>query len=186
MMIGVLAAISAAVAVAAGAFGAHGAAGPQQAEWLRTGGLYQLVHAVAALAIMGSARGPAITLLVGAAIFAATLYAMALGAPKWKVVVMIAYRAAVQGMVTGVLLAVARISGETAPLLFTALNNQFWSSDLSQPIANLPVVIFQFATSPYDDWQKLAWGGALVIPVAILALNIIARSLAGGKSQSQG
>jgi phosphate transport system permease protein len=112
--------------------------------------------------------------------------AAALGTPRWKTMVFVVYRAARSGILTGVLLAVARVTGETAPLLFTALNNQFWSSDLSQPIANLPVVIFQFATSPYDDWQKLAWGGALVITVAILALNIIARSLAGGKSQSQG
>src|SRR5438445_2655525 len=83
--------------------------------------------------------------------------AAALGAPRWKVIVLVAYRAAVQGMLTGVLLAVARISGETAPLLFTALNNQFWSADLNAPIANLPVVIFQFAMSPYADWQSLAW-----------------------------
>jgi phosphate transport system permease protein len=91
----------------------------------------------------------------------------------------IIYRAARSGILTGVLLAVARITGETAPLLFTALNNQFWSADLGQPIANLPVVIFQFALSPYADWQKLAWGGALIITVAILVLNVIARSLAG-------
>ncbi len=104
--------------------------------------------------------------------------AVALGAPKWKVIVMIAYRAALQGMLTGVLLAVARISGETAPLLFTALNNQFWSSDLNAPMANLPVVIFQFAMSPYADWQTLAWGGALLITAAILVLNISARTLA--------
>src|SRR5204863_4429314 len=104
--------------------------------------------------------------------------AAALGAPKWKVVVMITYRAAVQGMVTGVLLAIARISGETAPLLFTALNNQFWSTDLNRPMANLPVVIFQFALSPYADWQVLAWGGALLITAAILVLNITARFVA--------
>jgi phosphate transport system permease protein len=108
--------------------------------------------------------------------------AAALGAPKWKVVVMIAYRAAVQGMVTGVLLAVARISGETAPLLFTALNNQFWSTDLNAPMANLPVVIFQFAMSPYADWQALAWGGALLITMAVLVLNITARILASWSS----
>src|SRR5262249_60416825 len=84
--------------------------------------------------------------------------AAALGAPKWKVIVMIAYRAAVQGMLTGVLLAIARISGETAPLLFTALNNQFWSANMNAPMANLPVVIFQFALSPYKDWQSLALG----------------------------
>jgi phosphate transport system permease protein len=105
--------------------------------------------------------------------------AAALGSPRWKVMTHVVYRAARNGILTGVLLAVARITGETAPLLFTALNNQFWSTDLGQPIANLPVVIFQFALSPYDDWQKLAWGGALIITVAILVLNIIARSLAG-------
>ncbi len=104
--------------------------------------------------------------------------AAALGAPKWKVIVMISYRAAIQGMVTGVMLAVARIAGETAPLLFTALNNQFWSTDLNAPMANLPVVIFQFAMSPYADWQTLAWGGALLITVAVLCLNIGARVLA--------
>ena len=108
--------------------------------------------------------------------------AVALGAPKWKVIVMIAYRAAMQGMLTGVLLAVARISGETAPLLFTALNNQFWSTDLNAPMANLPVVIFQFAMSPYADWQTLAWGGALLITAAILVLNISARMLAAWSS----
>ncbi len=104
--------------------------------------------------------------------------AAALGTPKWKIVTMISYRAAVQGLLTGVLLAVARISGETAPLLFTCLNNQFWSTNMNAPMANLPVVIFQFALSPYEDWQKLAWGGALLITVAILCLNIAARSLA--------
>jgi len=103
--------------------------------------------------------------------------AAALGAPRWKVIMMVAYRAARNGMVTGVLLAVARISGETAPLLFTALNNQFWSTDLNAPMANLPVVIFQFAMSPYADWQALAWSGALLITVAILLLNIGARLL---------
>jgi phosphate transport system permease protein len=108
--------------------------------------------------------------------------ATALGAPKWKVVVMVAYRAAVQGMLTGVLLAIARISGETAPLLFTALNNQFWSTDLDAPMANLPVVIFQFAMSPYADWQALAWGGALLITLAVLALNVTARILASWSS----
>jgi phosphate transport system permease protein len=105
--------------------------------------------------------------------------AAALGTPRWKAMTFIIYRAARSGILTGVLLAVARITGETAPLLFTALNNQFWSADLGQPIANLPVVIFQFALSPYADWQKLAWGGALIITVAILVLNVIARSLAG-------
>jgi phosphate transport system permease protein len=108
--------------------------------------------------------------------------AAALGAPKWRVIVTVAYRAAVQGMLTGILLAVARISGETAPLLFTALNNQFWSLDLNAPIANLPVVIFQFAMSPYADWQSLAWGGALLITAAILVLNIAARILAAWSS----
>ena len=108
--------------------------------------------------------------------------AAALGAPRWKVIVMVTYRAALQGMVTGVLLAIARISGETAPLLFTALNNQFWSTDLNAPMANLPVVIFQFAMSPYADWQVLAWGGALLITVSILALNITARILASWSS----
>jgi phosphate transport system permease protein len=104
--------------------------------------------------------------------------ASALGSPKWKVIVMVSYRAAIQGMVTGVMLAVARIAGETAPLLFTALNNQFWSTDLNAPMANLPVVIFQFAMSPYADWQTLAWGGALLITITVLCLNIGARLLA--------
>ena len=108
--------------------------------------------------------------------------AAALGAPKWKVVLMVTYRAAVQGIVTGILLAIARISGETAPLLFTALNNQFWSTDLNRPMANLPVVIFQFALSPYADWQVLAWGGALLITAAILVLNITARFVAAWSS----
>jgi phosphate transport system permease protein len=108
--------------------------------------------------------------------------AAALGAPRWKIIVLIAYRAAMQGMLTGVLLAVARISGETAPLLFTALNNQFWSADLNAPMANLPVVIFQFAMSPYADWQTLAWGGALLITAAILILNITARVFAAWSS----
>ena len=111
--------------------------------------------------------------------------AVALGAPKWKVIIIVTYRAAVQGMLTGVLLAVARISGETAPLLFTALNNQFWSTNLDAPMANLPVVIFQFAMSPYADWQVLAWGGALLITAAILALNITARTLAAWSSFKQ-
>ena len=105
--------------------------------------------------------------------------AAALGAPQWKVITMVAYRAARNGMITGVLLAVARISGETAPLLFTALNNQFWSAAMNAPMANLPVVIFQYAMSPYEDWRQLAWGGALLITVAILFLNIGARLLAG-------
>jgi phosphate transport system permease protein len=104
--------------------------------------------------------------------------AAALGAPRWKVITRISYRAARNGMITGLLLAVARISGETAPLLFTALNNQFWSTDMAAPMANLPVTIFQFALSPYDDWQRLAWAGSLLITVTILVLNIVARALA--------
>jgi len=104
--------------------------------------------------------------------------ASALGAPMWKVITLVAYRAARNGIITGVLLAVARVSGETAPLLFTALNNQFWSTNLNAPMASLPVTIFQFALSPYEDWQQLAWGGALLITVTILILNIVARALA--------
>jgi phosphate transport system permease protein len=103
--------------------------------------------------------------------------AAALGAPQWKVINFVTLRAARAGIITGVLLAVARISGETAPLLFTALNNQFWSSNMDQPMANLPVVIFQFAMSPYGDWQKLAWAGALLITASVLTLNIMARVL---------
>ena len=103
--------------------------------------------------------------------------AAALGAPQWKVINLVTLRAARAGIITGVLLAVARISGETAPLLFTSLNNQFWSNDMSQPMANLPVVIFQFAMSPYQDWQSLAWAGALLIPFRVLSLNILARVL---------
>jgi phosphate transport system permease protein len=103
--------------------------------------------------------------------------AIALGAPNWKMVVFISYRAARAGIITGILLAVARISGETAPLLFTALNNQFLSFNMNAPMANLPVVIFQFAMSPYPDWHRLAWGGAILITLAVLALNVIARTL---------
>ena len=103
--------------------------------------------------------------------------AIALGAPRWRTVVQISYRAARQGMITGILLAVSRISGETAPLLFTALNNQFWSNNLDAPMANLPVVIFTYAMSPYDDWRRLAWGGALLITLFVLALNVTARNL---------
>ena len=103
--------------------------------------------------------------------------AAALGAPQWKIINFITLRAARAGIITGVMLAIARISGETAPLLFTALNNQFWSSDMNQPMANLPVVIFQFAMSPYEDWQKLAWAGALLITLSVLTLNILARVL---------
>ena len=101
--------------------------------------------------------------------------AFALGAPRWKVSLSVTLRAARSGVITGLLLAVARISGETAPLLFTALNNQFFNADMSEPMANLPVVIFQFAMSPYDNWIRLAWGGALLITLAVLLLNIIAR-----------
>ena len=101
--------------------------------------------------------------------------AYALGAPKWKVALSITLTAAKSGVITGILLALARVSGETAPLLFTALNNQFFSTDMSSPMANLPVVIFQFAMSPYDNWVNLAWGGALLITFAVLGLNILAR-----------
>jgi phosphate transport system permease protein len=103
----------------------------------------------------------------------------AIGAPRWVVIRSVAYRAALSGIVTGVLLAIARISGETAPLLFTALNNQFWSSNLNAPMASLPVTIFQFALSPYEEWQQLAWTGALIITLTVLGLSIIARSLTG-------
>lgn len=103
--------------------------------------------------------------------------AFALGAPRWKVALLIRLRAVKAGVVTGVLLAVARISGETAPLLFTALNNQFFSTNMNQPMANLPVVIFQYALSPYDNWRSLAWGGALLITFSVLALNILSRTV---------
>ena len=108
--------------------------------------------------------------------------AYALGAPKWKVITAITLKAARAGVVTGVLLAVARIAGETAPLLFTALNNQFWTSDMSQPVASLPVTIFKFAMSPYENWQKLAWAGVFLITVAVLGLNILARVLTRNKN----
>ena len=101
--------------------------------------------------------------------------AFALGAPRWKVSIKVTLRAAKSGVMTGLLLAIARISGETAPLLFTALNNQFFSTDMSGPMANLPIVIYQFALSPYDNWIRLAWGGALLITLSVLALNIVAR-----------
>ena len=101
--------------------------------------------------------------------------AFALGAPRWKVSTLVTLRAAKSGVITGLLLALARISGETAPLLFTALNNQFYSTDMSKPMANLPVVIFQFAMSPYENWIRLAWGGALLVTMAVLVLNILAR-----------
>ncbi len=110
--------------------------------------------------------------------------AASIGLPRALMITKVAYRAARAGMVTGVLLAVARISGETAPLLFTALNNQFWSLDLNAPVSSLPVVIFQFALSPYKDWQKLAWTGALIITLAVLALSIIARTLAAKRKSS--
>ena len=103
--------------------------------------------------------------------------AVALGAPAWKMIVFVSYRAAKAGIITGILLAVARISGETAPLLFTALNNQFLSLDMNAPMANLPSVIFQFAMSPYPDWHRLAWGGAILITFGVLGLNILARVL---------
>jgi phosphate transport system permease protein len=109
--------------------------------------------------------------------------ASALGMPRHLVIRWVAYRAARAGMITGVLLAVARISGETAPLLFTALNNQFWSTNLFAPLASLPVVIFQFALSPYADWQRLAWVGALIITFAVLALSIVARWLGSSRTQ---
>lgn len=108
--------------------------------------------------------------------------AYALGAPKWKVITSITLRAARAGVVTGILLAVARIAGETAPLLFTALNNQFWNSDMSQPMASLPVTIFKFAMSPYESWQQLAWAGVFIITLAVLGLNILARVLTRNKS----
>ncbi len=107
--------------------------------------------------------------------------AYALGAPKWKVISSITLRAARAGVVTGVLLAVARIAGETAPLLFTALNNQFWTSNLGEPMASLPVTIFKFAMSPYENWQQLAWAGVFLITVAVLGLNILARVVTRNK-----
>jgi phosphate transport system permease protein len=110
--------------------------------------------------------------------------AAAVGTPRSVVILRIAYRAARAGMLTGVLLAIARISGETAPLLFTSLNNQFWSLDLNAPMASLPAVIFQFALSPYADWQKLAWTGAAIITFAVLALSILARTLAAPRKSS--
>jgi phosphate transport system permease protein len=110
--------------------------------------------------------------------------AASIGLPRSLMITRIAYRAAKAGMITGVLLAVARISGETAPLLFTALNNQFWSTNLNAPMASLPAVIFQFALSPYKDWQALAWTGALIITLAVLALSITARALSTSRKQS--
>ena len=104
--------------------------------------------------------------------------AFALGLPAWRITAQIIYKAALTGILTGVLLGLARIAGETAPLLFTALNNQFWSADIGQPLANVPVVIFQYAMSPYDEWQSLAWAGALVLTVFVLALNLAVRFFA--------
>ncbi len=108
--------------------------------------------------------------------------AYALGAPKWKVILSITLKAARTGVITGILLAVARIAGETAPLLFTALSNQFWTSNLSEPMASLPVTIFKFAMSPYENWQKLAWAGVFIITAAVLGLNILARVLTRAKT----
>ena len=108
--------------------------------------------------------------------------AYALGAPKWKVILSITLKSARAGVITGVLLAVARIAGETAPLLFTALSNQFWTSSLGEPMASLPVTIFKFAMSPYENWQKLAWAGVFLITLAVLGLNILARVLTRSKS----
>jgi phosphate transport system permease protein len=107
--------------------------------------------------------------------------AYALGAPKWKVILSITMKAARAGVITGVMLAVARIAGETAPLLFTALSNQFWTSSLTEPMASLPVTIFKFAMSPYENWQNLAWAGVLLITMAVLSLNILARYLTRNK-----
>ncbi|HEY1103491.1 MAG TPA: phosphate ABC transporter permease PstA [Burkholderiaceae bacterium] len=107
--------------------------------------------------------------------------AYALGTPKWKVILSITLKAARAGVLTGILLAVARIAGETAPLLFTALSNQFWTSDLNGPMASLPVTIFKFALSPYENWQKLAWAGVFIITLAVLGLNILARVLTRNK-----
>jgi phosphate transport system permease protein len=108
--------------------------------------------------------------------------AFALGAPRWKVATFVRLRAVKAGVITGVLLSIARISGETAPLLFTALNNQFYSANMNAPMANLPVVIYQFAMSPYDNWRSLAWGGALLITFSVLALNILSRTLSAQKA----
>ncbi|HEY5800896.1 MAG TPA: phosphate ABC transporter permease PstA [Burkholderiaceae bacterium] len=109
--------------------------------------------------------------------------AFALGAPRWKVATMVRLRAVKAGVITGALLALARISGETAPLLFTALNNQFFSTNMNAPMANLPVVIYQFAMSPYDNWRSLAWGGALLVTFSVLALNVLSRTLFNQKKQ---
>ena len=111
--------------------------------------------------------------------------AAALGAPRWKVITSVTVRASKAGIITGILLAVARISGETAPLLFTSLNNQFWSLDMNKPMSNLPVVIFQFAMSPYENWQQIAWAGALLITLSVLLLNIFARVFFRNTTPSQ-
>jgi phosphate transport system permease protein len=103
--------------------------------------------------------------------------ALSLGVPQWKVTIQVLYRSALPGIVTGVLLALARISGETAPLLFTALNNQYWTHDLSQPMASVPVVIFQYAMSPYDSWHALAWAGAFVVTLFVLLLSLLSRAI---------
>jgi phosphate transport system permease protein len=110
--------------------------------------------------------------------------AASIGLPRSLMIMRVAYRAAQAGIITGVLLAIARVSGETAPLLFTALNNQFWSTNLGAPMASLPVVIFQFALSPYKDWQSLAWTGALIITFTVLALSITARALSSSRKSS--
>ena len=110
--------------------------------------------------------------------------AAALGTPQWKITLYVTLRSAKAGVLTGILLAVARISGETAPLLFTALNNQFFNNNMNQPMANLPIVIFQFAMSPYEDWHTLAWTGALLITLSVLTLNILARWMGSQKTQS--
>jgi phosphate transport system permease protein len=109
--------------------------------------------------------------------------AFALGVPAWRVTLRIIYKAALSGIVTGILLGLARISGETAPLLFTALNNQFWSASITQPLANVPVVIFQYAMSPYDEWHALAWAGAFVLTIFVLGLNLVVRFFARRGSQ---
>ncbi len=103
--------------------------------------------------------------------------ALSLGVPQWKMTMQVLYRAALPGIVTGILLALARISGETAPLLFTALNNQYWSADLSQPLASVPVVIFQYAMSPYDSWHALAWAGAFMVTAFVLVLSLVSRAV---------
>jgi phosphate transport system permease protein len=103
--------------------------------------------------------------------------ALSLGVPQWKVTMQVLYRSALPGIMTGVLLALARISGETAPLLFTALNNQYWTTNLNAPMASVPVVIFQYAMSPYDSWHALAWAGAFVVTVFVLLLSVLSRAI---------